>query len=167
MNIQNKKMLTLEKIINNLILEVPVPPRGIYSIEYNILNQNLILYNSKINELFYTNFEFEILFMKFNIQQILNIFLYLMLGIKALFFSRNIQYLTPSILSSLILLYPFKFPFPIVSVLPQECYNFIENIRPEILGINEKYSPEFFKLNDMILNQNIKFLHYQKNFRMN
>ena len=152
---QENVEIPLEKIINNLILEVPVPPRGIYSIEYNILNQNLILYNSKINELFYTNFEFEILFMKFNIQQILNIFLYLMLGIKALFFSRNIQYLTPSILSSLILLYPFKFPFPIVSVLPQECYNFIENIRPEILGINEKYSPEFFKLNDITISDNL------------
>ena len=147
--------IPLEKIINNLILEVPVPPRGIYSIEYNILNQNLILQNSRLNELFHTNFDFEILFMKFSIKQILNIFLYLMLGIKTLFFSENIQYLTPTILSSIILLYPFKFPFPIVSVLPQECYNFIENIRPEILGINEKYRPEFFKLNDISISDNL------------
>jgi hypothetical protein len=60
--------------------------------------------------------------MKFNIKQILNIFLYLMLGIKTIFFSEEIQYLTPIILSSLILLFPFKFPFPVVSVMPKESY---------------------------------------------
>ena len=147
--------IPLEKIINNLILEVPVPPRGIYSIEYSILNLNLIIQNSRLNALFHTNFEFEILFMKFNIQQILNIFLYLMLGIKAIFFSENIQYLTPVIFSALTLLYPFKFPFPVVSVLPKECYNFIENIGPEILGINEKFYPNFFKLNNISISDNL------------
>ena len=166
--------IPLEKIINNLILEVPVPPKGIYSIEYNILNTNLILQSSRINSLFYVNFEFEVLFMKFNIKQILNIFLYLMLGIKTIFFSEEIQYLTPIILSSLILLFPFKFPFPVVSVMPKESYNFIENIRPEILGINEKYHPDFFKLNDISISDNLlvvdidehKLIEFESEFKI-
>jgi len=147
--------IPLEKIINNLVLEVPVPPRGLYTIEYNILETNLLLKNSRINSLFYINFDFEILFIKFNIKQILIIFQYLLLGIKTIFFSSEIQYLTPIILSSLVLLFPFKYPFPIGSITPKESYNLVDNITPELLGINEKYYPEFFVQNDISISQNL------------
>ena len=147
--------IPLEKIINNLVLEVPVPPRGLYSIEYNILQTNLLLKNSRINSLFYISFDFELLFAKFNIKQILTIFQYLLLGIKTIFFSSEIQYLTPIILSSLVLLFPFKYPFPIGSITPRESYNLIDNITPELLGINEKYYPEFFIQNDISISNNL------------
>ena len=147
--------IPLEKIINNLILEVPIPPRGLYSIEYTILEKKLLLQNSKINTLFYANFEFEILFYKFDIQQILTIFQYLMLGIKTIFFSSEIEYLTPVILSSLILLFPFKFLFPVVSVLPKEAYDLIDYFNTEILGVNEKYHQNFFRQYDISINGNL------------
>ena len=147
--------MPLEKIINNLILEVPVPPRGLYSIQYTILEKNLLLQNSRLNSLFYINFEFEKLFINFNIQQILVIFQYLMLGIKTVFFSSEIENLTPIILSSLVLLFPFKFPFPVVSVLPKESYNLIDNITPEVLGINERYYSDFFRNNDIYINDDL------------
>ena len=147
--------IPLEKIINNLILEVPMPPRGLYSIEYNILETKLLLKNSRINSLFYISYEFELLFIKFNIEQVLIIFQYLMLGIKTIFFSSKIEYLTPIILSSLVLLFPFKFPFHVVTVLPKESYNLIDNVIPEVFGINEKYYPEFFKYNDISIDNHL------------
>ena len=145
----DKVEIPLEKIINNLILEVPIPPRGLYSVEYPIFSDTLLLTNSRLNDLFYANFDFDKLFVTLNTEQILKIFQCLLLGVKILFFSTQTEILTPIILTSLILLFPFKFPFPVVSILPKEAYYLIDNITPEILGINEKYVSSFFKDNDI------------------
>ena len=141
--------IPLEKIINNLVLEVPKPPRGLYSIEYSLFDKTYILQNSRLNNLFFATIEFDKLFMRFKTEQILTIFQYLMLGIKIVFFSSKIEYLTPIIFSMLILVFPFKYPFPVVSVLPKESYNLIDNITPEILGVNEKFYHAFFTDNDI------------------
>ena len=141
--------IPLEKIINNLVLEVPKPPRGLYSIEYSLFDKTYILQNSRLNNLFFATVEFDKLFMRFKTEQILIIFQYLMLGIKIVFFSSKIEQLTPIIFSMLILVFPFKYPFPVVSVLPKESYNLIDNITPEILGVNEKFYHAFFTDNDI------------------
>ena len=141
--------IPLEKIINNLVLEVPKPPRGLYSIEYSLFDKTYILQNSRLNNLFLVTVEFDKLFMRFKTEQILTIFQYLMLGIKIVFFSSKIEDLTPIIFSMLILVHPFKYPFPVVSVLPKESYNLIDNITPEILGVNEKFYHAFFTDNDI------------------
>ena len=150
-----KQEIPLEKIINNLVLEVPIPPRGLYSIEFPLYDQTILLKNSRLNELSNVNFEFNLLFQTFNIEQILQIFQYLMLGNKIIFFSTEIELLTPIILSSLVLLFPFKFPFTVVSVLPKDSYNLIDNITPEIFGVNEKYYNSFFVDNDIEINDHL------------
>ena len=155
--------IPLEKIINNLILEVPIPPRGLYSIEYQILDETILLRNSKLNELFYISFEFNLLFTRFNVEQVLKIFQYLMLGTKLIFFSSEIEFLTPIILSSLILLFPFKFPFTVVSILPKESYYLIDNITPEIFGINEKFDYSFFPNNDIEINDHLLIIDIDRN----
>ena len=85
-----------------------------------------------------------------------------MLGIKIVFFSSEIQYLTPIIYSLLILLFPFKFTFPVVTVLPKELYNLIDNITPEIFGINEKYSPSFFSENKISISDYLLIVDIDK-----
>ena len=155
--------IPLEKIINNLILEVPVPPRGKYSIEYSILGTEIILQSSYMNSLFYANYNFEILFVKFNNHQILQIFRYLMLGISTIFFSSDIQLLSPIIFSSLILLFPFKFPFPMTSVLPKDSYNYINNPLPVLFGINEKYDNNFFEVNDIPIDNDLLVVDIDEN----
>ena len=78
-----------------------------------------------------------------------------MIMIKIKKSQEEIQYLTPIILSSLVLLFPFKYPFPIGSITPRESYNLIDNITPELLGINEKYYPEFFIQNDISISNKL------------
>ena len=141
--------IPLEEIINNLILEVPVPPRGLYTIEYSLFDKTLLLQNYQMNNLFFATIEFNKLFMIFNAEQVLNIFQYLMLETKIIFFSTKIEFLTPIIFSTLMLLFPFKYPFPVVSILPKEIYNLIDNITPEVFGVNEKYYNSFFKDNEI------------------
>ena len=144
-----KQIIPLEKIINNLIIEVPTPPRGIYSIEYSLINESITLKANQMNELYTLNIEFERLFTIFNLNNILEIFQYLMLNTKIIIFSKEIKNLTPVILSLLSLLYPFHYPYTVVSVLHKEAYKLIDNIVPVLVGINEKYNSNFLKENDI------------------
>ena len=144
-----KQIIPLEKIINNLIIEVPTPPRGIYSIEYSLINESITLKANQMNELYTLNIEFERLFTIFNLNNILEIFQYLMLNTKIIIFSKEIKNLTPVILSLLSLLYPFHYPYTVVSVLHKEAYKLIDNIVPVLVGINENYNSNFLKENDI------------------
>ena len=144
-----KQILPLEKIINNLLVEVPTPPKGLYYIEYSLINESIILKSNQMNELHTLNIEFERLFTVFNLNNILEIFRYLMLNAKIIIFSEEIKNLTPIILSILSLLYPFQYPYTVVSILHKEAYKLIDNITPVLVGINEKYNKNFLKENDI------------------
>jgi hypothetical protein len=144
-----KQIYPLEKIINNLLIEVPTPPRGIYYIEYSLINESIILKANQMNELHTLNIEFEKLFTIFNLNNIMEIFRYLMLNAKIIIFTEEIRNLTPVILSLLSLLYPFHYPYTVVSVLHKEAYKLIDNIVPVLVGINEKYNKNFLKDNDI------------------
>ena len=144
-----KQIHPLEKIINNLLIEVPTPPKGIYSIEYSLINETILLKATQRNDLHVLNIEFYKLFTIFNISNIMEIFRYLMLNMKIIIFSEEITNLTPVIMSLLSLLYPFNYPFQVVSVLHKEAYKLIDNIQGVLLGINEKYNKNFLAENDV------------------
>ena len=144
-----KQIYPLEKIINNLLVEVPTPPKGIYYVEYSLINESIVLKSNQMNELYTLNIEFEKLFTIFSLNNIIEIFRYLMLNAKIIMFSQEIKNLTPVILSLLSLLYPFHYPYTVVSILHKEVYKFIDNITPVLVGINEKYNKNFLKENDI------------------
>lgn len=151
-----KQPMPIEKIIENLTIEVPAPPRGIFSVEYNLLNEKLILKQNCMNELPTLSVEFDKMFTVFELEQILEIFKNVMLNSRIVFFSSNICLLTPIVLSSISLVYPFTYPFNVVSILPRDAYSLIDNISSVIVGINETYYDNFFEKNgidisDMIL----------------
>ena len=84
--IVKKQQIPIEKIISNLIIEVPTPPRGIYSIEYNFINEKIIFKQNLINQLPTLNIDFRKLFSIFLINQVLEIFKHLMLNNRIVFF---------------------------------------------------------------------------------
>ena len=59
-----KQVYPLEKIINNLLIEVPTPPKGIYSIEYSLINENILLKATERNDFHVLNIDFAKLFIK-------------------------------------------------------------------------------------------------------
>ena len=102
-----------------------------------------------MNELFTLNIEFKKLFQILNPNHILEIFRYLMLNKKIIIFSENIENLTPVILSLLSLLYPFRYPYNVVSILHKEAYKLIDIVIPVFVGIYGKYNENFLKENDI------------------
>ena len=91
------------------------------------------------------------LFGALKMNNIIEIFRYLLFEIKMIFFSSKLYDLTNTIMSLLTLIAPFKYQFQVVSVLPKELYNFIETISPYIFGINESYDEKFFEKNSINL----------------
>ena len=145
----SSQQIPLEKIISNLLIEVPIAPRGLYYIDYMLINKYITLKRTENNKLLLTKHDLRKFHknIQFNIQ--LDVFKHLLFGSKIIFFSKSINDLCEAILSFLTLLFPFKYPFQVSSYLNKDNYNILESISPFFLGINEVYNSQFFKKNDI------------------
>ena len=145
--------LFIDHIIEKLIIETPRVPNGLKKIKLQFPNRLIDISENKMNEYPSVNINLSKLFEKLNINTIIEVYKYLILETKMIFFSDNISDLTNAILSFLSLLAPFKYQFQIVSVLPKELYNYIETISPYLFGINESYSSTFFTDNKISIEE--------------
>lgn len=143
-NIRNKVLI--DKLIENIVMEIPAPPRGLHKIQYKFLdNEPVDFKDSAMNQPPLLDFEVEKIFKLFKVEDIIDIVKYLMQEVKLLFFSKYIRNLTPVILGFASFIFPFKYPFQVISVLSKNEYAFIGTISPYIIGINQSYTPTFFK----------------------
>ena len=145
----SSQQIPLEKIISNLLIEVPIAPRGLYFIDFMLINKHITLKRTENNKLLLTKLDLRKFHknIQFNIQ--LDVFKHLLFGSKIIFFSKNINDLCEAILSFLTLIFPFKYPFQVSSYLNKDNYNILESISPFFLGINEVYNSQFFIKNDI------------------
>ncbi len=141
--------IPIEKIIENLIIEVPVPPRGLYKIEYLLFNKKLELKANEINKIPSVQIKLEKISQWFDIQTIIEIIRQIYYESKILFFSTDLNILCRVLLSFISLIFPYKYPHQIISYLPKENYKTLESISPFIFGINEKYYDNFFDDNEI------------------
>ena len=100
------------------------------------------------------------LFCLFTEEEVIKIFKYIILEIPILFFNENIEILTGIITGFLSLLEPFEYVQPHISVLPSKFYGIINTEYKFIFGINENYSPDFFKKNNIILDKSIIAVYF-------
>jgi len=171
--------IPLENIITNLIIEVPIPPRGLYSINYNYAfneinsnnnqsssraqsqyivqtsqNQQQVqpLQSTENNKLLVTEIDLKRFNSNLSFTCKLETIKHILFGSKILFFSsKNLNILSDTILSFLYLIFPFKYPFQVSSFLHKDNYRILESISPFIMGINEEYDKNFFEKNDITL----------------
>lgn len=134
----------IEKIIDNLVLEVPVPPRGLYKVEFSFFNEKYVLTQPKTNNLPMTNYKFPLMFSLLDLSSILEVFKHIILETRIAFFSSSINYLTPVIQGFIQTIFPFRYSYQYITVLPEENFIFLESITPFIVGINKLYSSSFF-----------------------
>ena len=145
----NKKEIPLEKIIASLIIEVPIPPRGLYSIHYEFLNNQYIFKGYENNKILVTENNLIHFNSRINFKTKLEIFKHLIFCCKILFFSTNLNILSETILSFLVLLYPFKYPFQVTSYVHKDTYDVLGCFTPFMFGIHEPYKENFLEENDI------------------
>ena len=142
--------IPIDKIIENLLIELPVPPRGIFSVDYTLINKDRELKQTSMNQLPLVDINLKRLF-TFEISQIVDMYCNLFLETRILFFSENIESLNMYIFGLLSLLYPFQYQYQVVTILPKENFEIIESITPFIAGINMPYVDDFFVKRDLTL----------------
>ena len=146
--------IPIDKIIENLLIELPVPPRGIFSVDYTLINEERKLKQNLMNELPLVDINLKRLF-SFEIKEIVDMYHNLFLETRILFFSEDIQSLNMFIYGLLSLLYPFQYQYQVVTILPQENFTIIESITPFIAGINMAFTEDFFDKYDLTLSDSI------------
>ena len=161
----------IENIIEEIIYSIPGLPRGNFIIrlncgfffgedKLNLLNRKSVVSNinvstnnkiemifdeSPINKSPKAIINYSLLLTFFTVEEIFDIIRSIILEEPILFFCEDIFNLTYTIEGLLALIYPFSYTHPVVSVLPEENFSFINVFYHFIFGINYKYSEELWK----------------------
>ena len=146
--------IPLDKIIENLLIELPVPPRGVSKVQYILNDEQREIQQFEMNKLPIIDIDLKIIFKDFKVKDVITIYNYIFLESRILFFSKNIEVLNNYIYGLLALLYPFQYQYQIITILPETNFEIIESITPFIAGINQSYEENFFNnffISDCIL----------------
>ena len=148
--------MPIDKIVENICIEIPEPPRGVSSLIYTLNNEKRTIKQNLMNQLPLVNINLKRLFFDFEIKDIISMYNYLFLETRILFFSQNIEILNIYIYGLLSFLYPFQYQYQIVTILPEENFEIMESITPFIAGINQTFEEDFFEkrgytLSDLIV----------------
>ena len=139
--------LPLEKVIENIILNTPIPLKIGAELSINFKTSN---YKKKIsfplcniNEI-NINYSSDMclaeIFRYFTSDDVIRIFKYIIYEIPILFFSENKSILSLFVNTFLSVLSPFKYPFPHIAILPKKLYGLINSEQTFIFGINQNYN---------------------------
>ena len=147
-NNDNKINIPIDKIIETIIMNVPMPMRGIFRV--NFKNNNVFFKNNEkdfliqqklINKYYCPTHIIQSIFV-FNSNDIIEIYKSLLLEIPILFFSKDIEKLTNIFESFISLLYPLQYQYPHVSILPDINSAIIQNFEIFAFGINQEWIME-------------------------
>ena len=153
----------LEKIIENLIFKIPAMKFGKCKLEVRLFKKEHYFEYQPVNSVPLSDIEINKLFERYDVNDILQIFKYLLLEEPILIFSEKKSELTSAFDSLLSLLYPFKYIQPHCSILPNNSFGLIESCDKFIFGINQSYGDDFFRKNEIsIFNKKIIILDLDK-----
>ena len=171
--IQNNIVIPIEKVIEKLVLGVPMPPKGKFYVTYK--NNNCIIPNSEkdydikqreLNQYNYYSYKMHLIFY-FKTDDITEIIKCLLSEVPILFFSKSKERLTNIFETFLFLLSPFEYQYPHVSILPDINAGIIEIAKTFAFGINYEWVEPgnkegkinyFEKLNLNVFNKLIKIV---------
>ena len=153
----------IEKIIENLLIELPVPPQGISTVKYYLNDKERTIKQNEMNKLPLVDINLKRICLDFDAKDIITIYNYLFLESRILFFSKNIEYLNSYIYGLLALLYPFQYQYQIITILPEENFEILESITPFIAGINQAFQNDFFEKNNFVLSDCFFVVDIDKN----
>ena len=135
----------IEKLIEVLTLNIPLPTPGMVTYRYNLPNNKSVSFSrTEINKRNIISYKMSTI-LNFQDKDILDIFRFLLYEHPILFFSKDKDLLTNVVNTFLELLFPFKYQYPHIAMLPVINFGLIEIEECFCFGINEEYSKDFFE----------------------
>ena len=176
-SMENINIYPIEKIIEGLIFSLPALPRGnnsislsndSFSFDINAIDKNkddknkdfdiknIIFKETPPNKNPRIMVNYSILMYYFRIEEIFEVIKYIILEEPILFFCEDKEVLTNIIASFISLIFPLQYPYPVVTILPEQNFSLIALFDHFIFGINTKYSEDY--LNKKIILDGVKFI---------
>ena len=133
--------IPIEKIIQNLVLGIPSPQKLIFysSIKNSVLPDLKIDFSlTDVNKVRFYSYKMQMIY-DFKLEEILEIYKWILLERPVLFFSVDKEKLTNIFETFLSLIFPFEYQGPHCSILPECNAGIIEQEEYFVFGINEKW----------------------------
>ena len=144
--------LDLEQMIYNLLFNIPAPCPGIKKVcfNYSILFKLEFKLNP-VNQIPINGADIKTI-LKMKVNTIFDILKFVILEVPVIFFCQDKLILCNTVKAFEEILFPFTYPFPVIEILPKVYYKSLEKLSTFLVGINQKYSNDFFEENDINLN---------------
>ena len=145
------KGFDLEQMIYSLVFNIPAPCPGNKKVCVNSDLFNLEFKLTPINQIPNSSTDIKSI-LKLKVNGIFDILKFVILEVPVIFFGLDKLTLSNIVKSFEELLFPFSYPFPVIELLPKVYYKSLEKLNCFLVGINEKYTNDFFEINDINLN---------------
>ena len=145
------KGFDLEQMIYSLVFNIPAPCPGYKKVCVNSALCNLEFKLTPINQIPNSSTDIKTI-LKLRVNMIFDILKFVILEVPVIFFGLNKLTLSNIVKSFEEILFPFSYPFPVIEILPKVYYKSLEKLNCFLVGINEKYTNNFFEINDINLN---------------
>ena len=142
----------LEKLIHSLVFDIPAPCPGMTKVEYNYCGLISVEFQlNPINKIPKSGSDLKYMINILGINQVFDILKYVILEVPIIIFGLDKNILANSVKSLEEFLFPFSYPFSVIEILPKIYFKSLEKLSCFIVGINQKYTSDFFELNDINL----------------
>lgn len=143
----------LEKVIHSLVFDIPAPTPGMSKVSYDYSSLFKVEFElNRINNIPKAVSDLKIIFNLLNIRKIFDILKFIILEVPVIIFCSDKFTLANAVKSFEELLLPFTYPYSVIEILPKTYYKSLEKLSCFIVGINQKYSSDFFEVNNINLN---------------
>ena len=150
--VQSLAGLEFEKIIHSLVFDIPSPCPGMTKVKYNYSQFIEFEFElNPINKIPQAGSDLKVIFDILGIRNVLDIVKYVILEVPVIIFGLDKYILANAVKSLEEFLFPFSYPYPVIEILPKVYYKSLEKLSCYIVGINQKYSNDFFELNNIKL----------------
>jgi len=133
--------IPIEKEIENIILGIPFPKKCVfYPTRRNdyCIDTNIEFLLRDLNQYNFSSYKMKSIFV-FKIDDVLEIYKYILLEKPILFFSEDKEKLTNIVESFLSLIFPFEYQNPHCSILPDCNAGIVEQSKSFVFGVNEQW----------------------------
>ena len=149
----------LEKVVHSLVFDIPAPTPGMTKVSYDYSSLYKIEFElNPINKIPKSFADIKLLFNLMKINEVIYILKYIILETPTIFFCQDKYTLANVVKSFEEILFPFTYPYPVITVLPKTYYKSLEKLNCFLAGINQKYTNDFFEVNNINLNDKDYFI---------
>ena len=145
------KGFDLEQNLYSLVFNIPAPCPGYKKVCVKSVLVDLEFKLTPINQIPNSSTDVKMI-LKMKENTIFDILKFVILEVPVIFFGQDKFTLANIVKSFEELLFPFSYPFPVIEILPKVYYKSLEKLSCFLVGINEKFTNEFFEVNELNLN---------------